>query len=532
VLYDEFFPASRYDSEPWYGGGYRNNKNSYQLFSMGGLDFLIIHLEWQPPDDILDWANNVVASYPDRRAILTTHDFLDSYGNRSTTIHRTGGNAGEDIWQELVRGNCNFFMVLSGHYHFTGGEARLTSANDCGESVHQVLQNYQHRENGGDGWLRYYEFRPYDNAIQARTYTPTYDQFETDWCSEFVLDYPMGGTPFDLLDTKFCVPSDTRVSTLWENLDHATRYQWYVTVKDSICTTTGPRWVFTTEQDCTNPSTDDETCDAVDDDCDGSYDEDYDSTGTTCGHGECAGNVGAMTCVEGEVVDTCDPFQGAVEEICDGLDNDCDRYTDESFADTDGDGWMDCIDPDDEGDEIPDGQDNCPLIFNPNQADFDDDGVGDVCDGCPEHHDPDQIDSDEDTVGDACDNCLWEKNLSQVDLDSDGEGDRCDVDDGQIHIFFDLTDMVEWDPEQGFDSWNLYRGDMAYLREYGSYTQAPVVPDAERYCDLTTPQCPDTVVPPDGKTYFFLATGVANGWECSLGTDSGGGERPNTNPCP
>lgn len=35
-------------------------------------------------------------------------------------------------------------------------------------------------------------------------------------------------------------------------------------------------------------------------------------------------------------------------------------------------------DADDDG--VPDGTDNCPLTFNPDQADFDGDGIGDVCD--------------------------------------------------------------------------------------------------------------------------------------------------------
>jgi hypothetical protein len=48
--YDQYFPASRYENEIWYGEGYRNNKNSYQLFSVGSLDFLILHLEYNPTE--------------------------------------------------------------------------------------------------------------------------------------------------------------------------------------------------------------------------------------------------------------------------------------------------------------------------------------------------------------------------------------------------------------------------------------------------------------------------------------------------
>ena len=36
-----------------------------------------------------------------------------------------------------------------------------------------------------------------------------------------------------------------------------------------------------------------------------------------------------------------------------------------------------------DGDGINNNVDNCPLVANPNQNDFDKDGVGDVCDPTP-----------------------------------------------------------------------------------------------------------------------------------------------------
>jgi uncharacterized delta-60 repeat protein len=84
--------------------------------------------------------------------------------------------------------------------------------------------------------------------------------------------------------------------------------------------------------------------------------------------------------------------------------------------DTDGDGIVDEIDTDDDGDGIDDGDDNCPLVSNPGQADADGDGTGDACD-------PDLVDSDGDGVPDSADPC---PNDANDDSDGDGVCDSAD----------------------------------------------------------------------------------------------------------
>jgi len=71
---------------------------------------------------------------------------------------------------------------------------------------------------------------------------------------------------------------------------------------------------------------------------------------------------------------------------------------------------------DSDKDDIPDGEDNCPLIFNPQQEDTDDDKVGDSCDNCPSIANYDQFDNDQDGVGDIC----------ETDDDNDGVADETD----------------------------------------------------------------------------------------------------------
>ena len=84
-----------------------------------------------------------------------------------------------------------------------------------------------------------------------------------------------------------------------------------------------------------------------------------------------------------------------------------------------------CDGSDSDGDGTCDGFDNCPTVWNPNQADSDSDGIGDWCDSCPNDANNDE---DLDNVCADADNCPAQRNPNQEDADSDGLGDVCDAD--------------------------------------------------------------------------------------------------------
>ena len=240
--------------------------------------------------------------------------------------------------------------------------------------------------------------------------------------------------------------------TKWD-VDHASSTacavvnDWGQCVGQRVCLADG-----LTDCDAQNPV--EEVCNGDDDDCDGQVDEELAASECTHDneHGSCSGT---KDCVDGTLV--CDADEPE-PEACDGLDNNCDGGTDETFPDTDQDGLADCMETDKDGDGVADGEDNCPLVSNPEQEDNDLDNDGDACD----------LDDDNDQVADGddcapldssvfpgaeelCDgvdnNCDLVVDEGHIDTDADGWKD-CIDDDDDNDSSPDVDDCAPLDPLQ------------------------------------------------------------------------------------
>ncbi|MBR5134732.1 MAG: metallophosphoesterase, partial [Clostridia bacterium] len=129
------YPASRYNSERWYGGSINNNASHYDLITIGNVDFIVMYLGYgrEATDEMIAWANQALKTYSHRTAILATHEYLDA-----TTAKRAG--RGELIYEKLVDPNPNVKMVICGHDD--GALCLETTASD-GRTVYEVLSDYQ-----------------------------------------------------------------------------------------------------------------------------------------------------------------------------------------------------------------------------------------------------------------------------------------------------------------------------------------------------------------------------------------------------
>jgi Calcineurin-like phosphoesterase len=214
-----YFPPLQMAANPWFQGTFEPGhiENSFSLFDVPDGRWLVLALEFGPRDEVLAWANQILATFHDTRAIVITHAYLYRDGTRydhvgSPQQHfnpheyvmmgQTGTtiNDGAEMWSKLVEPNSNVKLVFSGHD--VNGEgippgtaARLASTRPDGTTVQQVLANYQTCTSapcapvhGGNGFLRLLHFPASGHTVSVETYSPYLDQSLTDAANQFTME--------------------------------------------------------------------------------------------------------------------------------------------------------------------------------------------------------------------------------------------------------------------------------------------------------------------------------------------------------
>lgn len=156
-------------------------ENHYQFVNIHGRKWLILSLEMGPRNGVIDWAGKVLAKHPGHLAIILTHAYL-YYGNARYN-HKLGGQRasphgfygegadGEMLWNKLVRKHANVMLVVCGHLS-SGYVGYRADEGDYGNTVHQMMCDYEKMKSGGMGFLRLLEFLPDRKTVQVRTYSP------------------------------------------------------------------------------------------------------------------------------------------------------------------------------------------------------------------------------------------------------------------------------------------------------------------------------------------------------------------------
>lgn len=189
-----------FKDRPWYIASHDGGADSAQIFTAGGMRFLHIGLQFDPPDASLAWAATVIQAHPGLPTILSTHDYMSNEGERrpNPVIDNNAvdpqDNTPQMVWDKLISQHDQIFLVLCGHQH---GQAFRTDPNRFGHAVYQILADYQDRAQTakdaglkvdpytggiGDGWLRLLTF-DLDGpvpTVAVRTYSPHYRNYSAD----------------------------------------------------------------------------------------------------------------------------------------------------------------------------------------------------------------------------------------------------------------------------------------------------------------------------------------------------------------
>ncbi len=150
AIFNQYYGPDRYAaaSAGWaqaeYGGPWRegDNQNHYDLFSAGGLDFVVVGLSYGVTREEAEWADGVFKQFPDRNGILLSHDYL------APSTQPDGRNApfsapdGSMLYNTVVQDNPNVFLILAGHEHGVGTNVK-PNVGEVGNGVVELLADYQ-----------------------------------------------------------------------------------------------------------------------------------------------------------------------------------------------------------------------------------------------------------------------------------------------------------------------------------------------------------------------------------------------------
>lgn len=189
TLYNKYFPYSKYSQTENFGGAYEEGKmeNTYSLFEVGDVKYMVLCLEFGPRMEIIRWAGRLCEKYPDRRVIVTTHAFIDPDGTIMTEESRysatkyfnasEGATTGQQLYDGLISRYSNIFMVINGH----NGADDIVMRTDVGVNGNKIISYLADpqatRVNGGEigeDSIVLMKFNEKNKTIVFSLYSPEY----------------------------------------------------------------------------------------------------------------------------------------------------------------------------------------------------------------------------------------------------------------------------------------------------------------------------------------------------------------------
>lgn len=201
-LYDETFakPGTDYYEHVMANGGSQDPvsvANTYLLFTAGQVDYILLNLDFGAGDSVLEWANDILQTYADRRAIVATHGYLQSDGSLLTgdepyspSTYMINMNDGDDLWEKLIRKHANISMVVCGHIS-SDITVCSVATGDAGNKVYQIMMDVQSTDNllGGVGMINLMRFTDDGRYARLDSYSTVLNSYFHEANTEIKLDF-------------------------------------------------------------------------------------------------------------------------------------------------------------------------------------------------------------------------------------------------------------------------------------------------------------------------------------------------------
>ena len=193
--YLKYFPYSDYADV--LAGSYDETMfNTFQKLTVGETNYLIVNLDVGASDEVLAWANDVVAAHSNYNVIVTTHAYLDYDGNWIDDSFYVAPtvlgfpNNGDDIWEKFVSKHANISLVLCGHVD-NDNITVTTAVGDHGNTVTQMLIDPQGLDAGygSTGMVAMLYFSEDGKNVDVRYYSTVRESYFRDE-NQFAMEMP------------------------------------------------------------------------------------------------------------------------------------------------------------------------------------------------------------------------------------------------------------------------------------------------------------------------------------------------------
>lgn len=192
AMMNKNMPYSKFSKADTFGGAYEEGKmdNTYSIFTMNNIEFLILSLEESPREEVLEWAAKITDENPDKRVIITTHEYMYYDGNpinENSQDHLKfvgGSTTGEEMWDKYIKNHENIIAVISGHVGYPDLIMKEREGVH-GNKVQQILCDAQFMDrddiNNGDkkglGMVMLLSFKNGSDDVQINWYSTVREQF-------------------------------------------------------------------------------------------------------------------------------------------------------------------------------------------------------------------------------------------------------------------------------------------------------------------------------------------------------------------